>query len=208
MSSSKARVVMGAIRTAAIAAVVVCGSLVGASAALAQTQFFVGGSFGRSDIDKHVTDGLLTSGSVDGQDSGFKVFGGFQANPNFGLELAYADLGKPTFSGTFVGLPVSGTLTGGRIKLTGVNVAVVGTYPVTSSFGVFGKLGLFAWESEARARIGGATVVARDSGTDLAIGLGVSYFFTKNLGARAEGELFRVLEVRAALLTLGAVYRF
>jgi len=204
MDSNKASVLTKAIRMTATAAVVVCGCLVGASPALAQTQFFVGGSFGWSDIDKHVTDGLITSGSVDGQASGFKVFGGFQANPNFGLELAYVDLGKPTYSGTFLAAPV----TGGRIKLTGVNVAAVGTYPVTPSFGMFGKLGLFAWEAEARDRIGGVPFIARDSGTDLAIGLGVSYYFTKNLGARAEGELFRVREVRAALLTLGVVYRF
>lgn len=67
-----------------------------------------GGSIGQSDVDDEITNGLITSGSVDGKDIAFKIFGGYMFNRNFGVEGAYVDLGEVSYSGSFGGAPVTG----------------------------------------------------------------------------------------------------
>jgi OOP family OmpA-OmpF porin len=185
------------------AVVLVLSGLFAASQASAQG-FYVGGSVGKSDIDDEVASGLITAGSVDGSDTGLKIFGGYQFNQNFGLEVAYVDLGEASYSGTFSGLPV----TGGKVEISGLNVSAVGTFPVSPSFAVFGKVGLFAWDAEASDVTGGVPFSASDDGTDISYGIGVSYNFTKNLSARAEWEAFKTDPADASLLSIGLAFKF
>jgi OOP family OmpA-OmpF porin len=184
-------------------AVLVLSGLVAASQASAQG-FYIGGSVGQSDIDDEITTGLITSGSVDGKDTGFKIFGGYQFNQNFGVELAYVDLGKASYSGSFFGAPV----TGGKVEVWGLNISAVGTLPLNPSFSLFGKVGLFSWEAEASDVTGGVPFSAKDDGVDLSIGLGLSYNFTKNVSARVEWQRFMMDVADADLLSVGIVYKF
>jgi OmpA-OmpF porin, OOP family len=175
----------------------------------ASAQAFVGGSFGKSDIDDSIAfDGpnepLITSGTVDGKDTAFKVFGGYMFNRHFGVEGAYVNLGEASYSGDFFGLPV----TGGKVEVSGFNVAALGSYPITEQFSVFGKIGLFIWESEASDTTGGLPFSNQADGTDISFGLGVGYSFTRNLGLRAEWERFKLDDVDADLISLGVVWRF
>jgi OmpA-OmpF porin, OOP family len=174
------------------------------AATQASAQAFVGGSFGKSDIDSEITDGLITSGSVDGKDTAFKVFGGYMFNRHFGVEGAYVNLGEVSYSGDFFGLPV----TGGKVEVSGFNVAALGSYPITEQFSVFGKIGLFIWESEASDTTGGLPFSNQADGTDISFGIGVGYNFTRNLGVRAEWERFKLDDVDATLISLGVVWRF
>lgn len=177
------------------------------AATQASAQAFVGGSFGKSDIDSEITDGLITSGSVDGKDTGFKVFGGYMFNRHFGVEGAYVDLGEVSYSGDFFGAPV----TGGKVEVSGVNIAALGSYPITEQFSVFGKIGLFIWDVEASDTTGGVPFSAKEDGTDISFGLGLGYNFTRNLGVRLEWERFKVEAVSKAdadLISLGVVWRF
>ena len=50
------------------------------TATQASAQFFVGGSVGQSDMDDEITNGLITSGTVDGKDTAWKIFGGYMFN--------------------------------------------------------------------------------------------------------------------------------
>ena len=174
------------------------------AATQASAQAFVGASIGQSDVDEDITAGLITSGSVDGKDTAFKVFGGYMFNRHFGVEGAYVDLGEVTYSGSFFGSPV----TGGRVETTGFNVAALGSYPVTEEFSVFGKIGLFFWEAEASDTTGGVPFSAKTDGTDISFGLGVNYHFTRNLGVRAEWERFKLDDADADLISVGIVWRF
>ena len=177
------------------------------AATQASAQAFVGGSFGKSDIDSEITDGLITSGSVDGKDTGFKVFGGYMFNRHFGVEGAYVDLGEVSYSGDFFGAPV----TGGKVEVSGVNIAALGSYPITEQFSVFGKIGLFIWDVEASDTTGGVPFSAKEDGTDISFGVGLGYNFTRNLGVRLEWERFKVEAVSKAdadLISLGVVWRF
>jgi OOP family OmpA-OmpF porin len=185
------------------AAVLGLGALMAVSQASAQG-FYIGGSVGESDADEgNAIPDLITSGPVDGKDSGMKFFGGYQFNQNLAVELAYVDLGKATYSGTFGGSPV----TGGSVKTSGLNASVVGTLPLNPSFSLFAKAGLFTWEAKARDTTGGVPFSGKEDGGDLSFGFGGAYNVTKNFSLRAEWEHFEAVD-KISLLSVGVAYRF
>ena len=170
----------------------------------ASAQAFAGGSIGQSDIDDEVAAGLITAGTVDGKDTAWKIFGGYMFNRHFGVEGAYVNLGEASYSGNFFGSPV----TGGKVEVTGFNVAALGSYPINEQFSVFGKIGLFLWDAEASDTTGGVPFSAKEDGTDLSFGVGLGYNFTRNLGVRLEWEMFDAADADATLLSIGIAWRF
>jgi OOP family OmpA-OmpF porin len=167
-------------------------------------QFYIGGSVGKSDFDDgNAVPDLITSGTVDGKDSGFKIFGGYQFNQHFGVEIAYVDLGKAKYSGTFGALPV----TGGSVDTSGLNMSIVGTLPLNPSFELFGKVGLFAWEAKAHDTTGGVPFSGMDDGADVSFGIGVSFNISKNVSIRAEWERFNAVD-SIDFLSLGVAFKF
>jgi len=179
------------------------GAMLAISQASAQG-YYIGGSVGESDADEgNAIPALITSGPVDGKDSGMKFFGGYQFSQNLGVELAYVDLGKANYSGTFFGAPV----TGGRVKTSGFNASVVGVLPLNPSFSLFAKAGMFAWDAKARDVTGGLPFSGSDDGADLSFGFGGAYNLTKNFSLRAEWEQFEAVD-KISLLSVGVAYRF
>jgi OOP family OmpA-OmpF porin len=170
----------------------------------ASAQGFIGGAIGQGDIDDEVTTGLITSGTVDGKDSAWKIFGGYMFNRHFGVELAYVDLGEATYSGQFGVQPV----TGGTVEMNGFNVSVLGAYPVSEQFSIFGKVGLFAWEAQARDTTSGVPFSATRDGADISFGVGAGYQFTRSFGVRAEWEMFATDVADASLISVGVLWRF
>lgn len=170
----------------------------------AQERFYLGASAGSSDIDEDIALGLITSGSVDGSDSGTKFYGGFRFGPNFALELGFVDLGRASYSGDFFGSPV----TGGKVKVSGFNTSAVLQHAINPRFELFGKVGLFAWDLKASDTTGGVPFSAKDDGADLSLGFGANYFFTKNVGARVEWEHFAIDSVDASMLSAGIIAKF
>jgi OOP family OmpA-OmpF porin len=171
----------------------------------AAAQGFLGGGIGQSDIDESIVRGLIDSGAADGKDTGWKIFGGYMVSPYFGLELAYVDLGDVAYSGAFRGFAVSD----GRLRLSGLNIAGLLSYPATRQFSVFGKLGLFLGEAKFGDTIGGVPSSGSDETTDVSFGLGAAFDFTRNLGMRAEWEQFRFEDGDSAdLFSVSVVLRF
>jgi OOP family OmpA-OmpF porin len=171
----------------------------------AAAQGFLGASIGQSDIDERITRGLIDSGTADGKDTGWKIFGGYMVSPYLGLEFAYVDLGKASYSGTFRGIAV----TGGQLEVTGLNAAFLGSYPLTGRLSVFGKLGLFISEAKFGDTIGGVPSSGSEEMTDISFGVGAGFDFTRNLGMRAEWEQFRLEDGDSAnLFSVGLVLRF
>ena len=187
-------------KLAAASVLAIAGAL---AASQASAQAYLGGSIGQSDVDDEITNGLITSGSVDGKDTAFKIFGGYMFNRNFGVEGAYVDLGEVSYSGSFGGAPV----TGGKVEINGFNVSAVGAFPVNEQFSVFGKIGLFIWDADASDTTGGMPFSASADGTDVSFGVGVNYSFTRNLGVRAEWERFKTDDGDATLLSAGVVWK-
>lgn len=174
------------------------------AAAPASAQGYLGISVGQSDIDEEITAGLITSGTVDGKDSAWKLFGGYLFTPNLGLEVAYVDLGEVSYSGSFFGSPV----TGGTVEVNGFNVAALANLPISEQLSLFGKLGLFIWEATARDFTGGAPFSTKEDGSDISFGIGLGFNLTRNVAVRAEWERFEAAEADADLISVGLLWRF
>lgn len=170
----------------------------------AQERFYVGASAGSSDIASGITEGLITSGAVDGKDSGTKLYGGWRFRPNLAVELAWVDLGKASYSGDFLGTPV----TAGTVKVSGFNSSLVGLYPATEKLELFAKVGLFAWDASASDITGGIPFSGKTNGANASFGAGANYYFTKNVGARLEWEHFELDPGKASLLSAGIIVKF
>jgi OmpA-OmpF porin, OOP family len=192
---------MSTIRNKMLVAALLCGSALMA-APPAAAQFYVGGSLGWSDY-KSGNAVPMTSGSVDGEDTGYKIFGGYQFNRNFAFEAAYLDLGKASYTGSVGAAP----LTGGRAETTGFNFSAVGTLPLTQNFDVFGKLGMMMWETDASFVVSGVPGSQKNDGNDLTYGVGIAYNFTPNLALRAEWERFKAVD-DIDLLSIGIAFKF
>jgi hypothetical protein len=165
---------------------------------------FVGASGGRSDIAEELARNLITSGSVDGEATGFKLFAGYHFHRNFAAEIAYVDLGEAKYEGQFAGMPVSG----GKLAVTGINLAAIGRVPLGTRFALFAKVGLFLWEVEATDTTPAGAFSAKADGSGASFGIGASWDVGRNVALRAEAENFRVDEGNTTLLSLGVAFSF
>lgn len=191
--------------------------------ALAQdTGWYAGAQVGstRAAVDNaRITSGLLGSGLTvtsildDERSRGYKLFGGYQLNPNLAVEGGFFDLGEFGFRANT--LP-AGSLSG-NIKLRGLNLDLVGTLPLTERFSVFGRLGVT--RTQARDTFVGTGAVRvldpnpRSRDTNLKAGVGVQYAFTPALSVRAELERYRVDDAignrgDVDMASVGLIYRF
>jgi OmpA-OmpF porin, OOP family len=188
-------------RTKLTVAALLCGGAL-VTAPPAAAQLYLGGSAGWSDY-KSGNAVNLTSGSVDGEDTGYKIFGGYQFNRTFGFELSYLDLGKASYTGTLNGAPV----TGGSAETTGWNFSGTATLPLSPSFDLFGKLGMMMWETDSSFFTAGVPGGQKNDGNDLTYGVGVAYHFTPNLALRAEWERFKAVD-DIDLMSIGVAIKF
>lgn len=174
-----------------------------ATAALAQDgSYFYGGlSVGsaRAKIDQErinatlVGSGLTVTGfSRDERDSAFKLFGGYQFNRHFGIEAGYFDLGEFGFASTTT---PAGTLNG-QIRLTGFNLDLIGSLPVTERLTAFVRAG--AQQARTRDHFSGSGAVAvlnpnpSSREVNYKAGAGLQYAFGPSLLLRGEAEHYRV----------------
>lgn len=183
---------------------IIVASLLLAGAGPAAAQAYLGFGAGWSDYDQgNVIPDLISSGSFDGDATGFKIYGGYRFHPNFAAELAYVDLGKASYRGTFFGTPV----TGGSLETWGLNVSAVGIVPLGPAFELFGKIGFFGWESRARDTTGGIPFSGEADDADVSFGLGANFNVSRNVSLRVEWERFKAVD-DIDLLSLGLAFRF
>jgi OmpA-OmpF porin, OOP family len=157
--------------------------------ALADNGFYGGASIGQATID--ACDGVT---NCDDEDTGWKVFGGWELNPNVAFEAGFVDFGE--ISGSIGGTSVSA-------EADGWTLAAKGTWPVNEQFGVFGKFGAIMWDVEG----GGAADGVSDDGTDLLYGLGAQYMFTDQFGLVGEWEWYDI-DSDVDLFSVGLLFKF
>lgn len=143
------------------------------------------------------TPGPYVGGSLgfnDDEETAWRVFGGYQVNRTFGVELGYHDLGQQNIAG----FPVDST----AWELVGV-----GRVPFGERFAGYGKLGAY----RAKIRGGGADETAHD----LTFGAGVEYALNRQTSVRGEWQRYRDLGGGAItqvadidVFSLGVVFRF
>jgi OOP family OmpA-OmpF porin len=117
-------------------------------AAPAAAQTYIGGGIGKSDTDT--------------QENSWKVYGGYQFTPAWGVELGYTDLGN------YLGEEVESW-----------SLAGTATLPMGQKWSLIGKLGFARNNAEAPA-------ASQKSST--LMGVGVGYALNPNLGLRLEYE--------------------
>ena len=91
------------------------------------------------------------------------------------------------------------------------SLAATGTLPVTDEFGFIGKLGGLFWGVYSETGLG---FERDDTGVSFAMGAGVKYDITPNVGIRFEWERFwqvgnsTIGESDIDMFTVGGLYRF
>lgn len=184
-----------------IGAAIAAATLLGATAA--QAQPYVGVSAGQSDYKVDCTG----ASSCDNQDAGYKLFGGWMFTPNFGVEGALFDLGKARGA---TDLPIFGPLDV-QTRARGISLVGVAALPV-DDFALFAKAGVAYTRAELKAS-GAFGGTETESTFNPVYGVGASYAFTRNIGARIEWERFRIeypgsQKDDADLISAGITYRF
>lgn len=193
---------MRLIRKAALT--VVASMVMSAVPVIVQAQgipaFYVGASAGMTD---HGTCEISPSPtSCDTSSTGYKGFVGYQVNEWFGVEAGYANLGKTE------AVVLSQAL---EYKASAIPIQATLGYHWSNGLGVFGKVGGAYWS--AKSNYLGSEV--KETGFGFAGGVGVQWFFTGNVGVRAEFEYFPGVgkettsgQADIGLFTAGVVVKF
>ena len=158
---------------------------------------YVGIAGGMLNSESSVT-GLIGTASLDEDedDTGYKLFAGYRASNNFGVELHYADLGEISLSGnngdTFTrgnGAAYQFTANGVKIVQETKSYGVAATYalPLNDNFSLLGKIGFHRWDIENSL---GSSL--DDDGTEPFYGIGASYQVNENVAIQAEFERFQI----------------
>lgn len=210
----------GRVTALAFAALVACaGSTASAQDVLG---WYGGANIGRTYVtidDARITSGLAAAGfttnSISDRDTntGYKVFGGYQINQNFAVEGGYFDLGK--FGYTASTTP-AGTLSG-NMRVTGLNLDLVGTLPLSERFSAFGRVGVnYARTRDNFSSTGAVGVINANpsaNGTNYKLGVGLQYALSDAWSVRGELERYRVKDGignrgHVDMASVGLVYRF
>lgn len=126
----------------------------------------------------------------------FRVGAGYQYKPNLAFETTYAVLGSPTVAGVTV------------TKLSALQIAAIGSYPVADAFSLTGKLGVVsAMTDSATPGFTGTTSL------NVTWGLGAQYAVSKQFSVRAQYENLGRFGTAAStskgsLLSAGVVMNF
>ena len=164
----------------------------------ADSGLYIGLGLGNAAVEASGTDPVRGNYSLDDNDSGIKLFGGY----NFGLvpfldlavEGSYVDFGttRATFQDT----------SSFRVEVTGINGFGLIGFDV-GPVGLFAKAGLMYWELDNTLSSSPTT-----SGTDPAYGVGAKIQFG-SFAVRAEYEAFEVDGLDdLSMVSVSAVYTF
>lgn len=149
---------------------------------------YIGASVGKPDWRTDNVGGITAGGN---SGTGYKLYGGYQFNPNLALEVGGVRLGR-----------LSGN--GGEAKADGAYIDAVGLWPVNPQWSLLGRLGV------VNAKV--STPAGSDRGTGAKGGLGVQYNFSKNTSLRAEWERYGVeafdTKPKVDLYSVGLNYAF
>ena len=165
-----------------------------AGPAFAQDQgWYAGVTFGQSTA-KDACEGVP---ACDDKDTAWRILGGYQFNKNLAVELGYTDLGEASASGA-------------SLEANAIEVVAVGSWPFTPQFSAYGKVGFFRGDAELSDSSGSVS----ESNTDLTYGIGVRWDFTKNLGLRAEYQIYTnlgggaLVESDVDVISIGVIWKF
>lgn len=193
------------------ASVLLCSALpaVNAVAADFTPGAYVLGGIGRSSFDMNYSEQVraayaptgssVQSASLDGSsDTGYQLGAGYQILPWLGVELTYIDLGRQDANYAVLqpGFNLPATRSA-NYKIDGFNLSAVGSFPVSNTFSLLGKVGAFQSRlrySESGVNSGGGAAsftAPTDRQTKVSFGIGGEYRATEKISIRANWDRFR-----------------
>ena len=146
--------------------------------------FYLGASAVQTFIDERGLDEDTTGG---------KVFGGYKINQYFSVEASYYDFDTLEDRNN-------------SLELDGFGLGVVASYPLTSNFSAFAKVGAHDWDVKAGGQF--VNALSQDSDTDVFFGIGAKYKLTDALSLHAEAERFEVEDVDLDVASVGFTFDF
>ena len=170
------------------------------AAAPAAAQLYAGGSVGYTQY-KDICDVVAPGVTCDDNDTGFRVFGGYQFNQHFALELGFADLGESSGSGAPGNFIVEAK--------EAFDLSMVFSLPVANRLSLLFRLGAH----RTRTTVEDTGLEEAKTGSAFTLGAGAEYSFGK-LGIRAEWQRYdnisggTVAETDVDVFSIGALYRF
>jgi opacity protein-like surface antigen len=134
-----------------------------------------------------------------GDDTAFKLLGGYSINEYLSVEAAYVDGGtqKDDVNGFDVAISSEGFL-----------ATLLGKWPVNDVFSPYLKLGYASYDTTATVTGGASTFSDSSSDSDLVFGAGLEFRLGKRFHLRAEGEKIKVSDADYRIYTLIATYHF
>jgi OmpA-OmpF porin, OOP family len=172
--------------------------------------FYVGVGFGSSKFDQSKADfdaGVVGSfteagftvlnpaSQLDETSTEFHGLVGYRFSPYYGFELAFADIGKLSYSATMTlsggGLPSpSAGVISGEVSSKGPILSVIGSVPLAKRWEVFGRVGLFYADTTigvAASVLGaGSSSSISAHSTDWALGVGGAFNASRRFSIRLQ----------------------
>ncbi len=164
-------------------------------ASMAETgTIYVSGQFGKTSYDLG-----SSSPNVDDEDNGYSMGIGVRMGPNVSVEGGYVDLGEVSGSNGTDSLSVE---TGGAFAGLGLFI------PLQPGFELTGRVGLIAWDSDAKISIGGVSSSESEDGTDLYYGVGAAFQVSRELHLTVGFDRYDIDDTDVDMLSLGAKFYF
>ncbi len=173
----------------------------GISAAQAGTPGpYIGVGIANADHSASITGASSTTS--DGWKTSGKIYGGYDIDQTFGVEVGYTDFRSSDYSYTLNGVNRTGSSDGKAYYLAGKATA-----PINEQFGVFGKLGVARNERSFNDPV----FSGNNRKTELYAGVGAEYNFNPKVSVSLEYERYgknQDIGAKSDVITLGAKYKF
>ncbi len=147
---------------------------------------------------------LGADGNFEETGTGTKLYTGYTFNKYFAAEVAAYNFAEASVGALELNPGGGPAIVGGAASMKGAGVYAVGMYPVSKKVNLMAKLGALSWNADLSANGNSKT----NSGTDAAYGLAVSYAFTKQVLAGAEGESFNTDNPELSMFSIGFRFDF
>lgn len=141
--------------------------------------------------------------------NGYKLQLGYQLHENFAVEGGYVNLGDTEYNANYTyRTPTIQTGTASRTaKISGFNVALLGSHPINEDISVFAKAGGFYAQVKTDSSSAGAAPGLGNGDVNKTrwrglMGVGANYRIDEDFGIRAEFERYNKLGDKASVGTI------
>lgn len=153
---------------------------------IALSQWYIGAEVGQIDTELDVGPDYSEDVVTTDDDTGYKVFAGYNVSSNFAAEFGYGDLGEYKFND--IGDQVD-------LEFTAWYATLIGRVQIAERWKMFGRLGYAYWDTDLSYTNTYTephfSSSRSDSGFDPVLGLGFLYSPTDMLDIRFEWEQFQ-----------------